>query len=550
LALVLLGVVGVPTAAPVLQLFEHSLGWRAWTESARLASLAGNTLALVAGTLAVTMPIGSFAAILLYRTDLPLRRGLRFLTLVTLFIPLPLFTSAWQAALGTGGWWPLAVWSRSLPSDPDVASSGASWKPWGQGLGAAVWVHAVSALPWVVVLVGQGLCWVEREMEEDALTVAGPWRVLWKVTLPRCRAAVFAAGLWVSLFAVTEITVTDMMQVRTFAEEVYTEFVAGDRGAPLARAIAISWPMVLLTWGVVVFATSRWERRLPPLEALGAQPRLLRLGRARWPCLALALAAVGLLAGVPLVSLIWKAGLSGSPQTWSGQVVGHHLFTALRARGWLVVESSLFAAVAGGLAATLGLVVCWLAIEARWFQAGTLGLMAAAWALSAPLLGIGLKLTIDQIIALTRSRWVADALYYKPSPLPTIWAYLVRFLPCAIAILWPVVRLLPRELRDAARVDGARPGQELIHLVVPLMAPACLRAGVTVAILSLGELGASKLAATPGSSTFAIEVFGLMHYGVTNDLAALCLLLLGVVVLGGSVLAFFIGAGRHGSMTA
>src|SRR5262249_18736265 len=156
-----------------------------------------------------------------------------------------------------------------------------------------------------------------------------------------------------------------------------------------------------------------------------------------------ALAAVGLLAGVPLVSLIWKAGLSGSPQIWSGQVVGHHLLTALRARGWLVVETSLFAAVAGGLAATLGLVVCWLAIEARWFQAGTLGLMAAAWALSAPLLGIGLKLTIDQIIALTRSRWVADALYYKPSPLPTIWAYLVRFLPCAIAILWPVVRLLP-----------------------------------------------------------------------------------------------------------
>ena len=34
-----------------------------------------------------------------------------------------------------------------------------SWTPWGQGIGSAVWIHAVAGLPWVILLVGQGLTW-------------------------------------------------------------------------------------------------------------------------------------------------------------------------------------------------------------------------------------------------------------------------------------------------------------------------------------------------------------------------------------------------------
>src|SRR5262249_35852880 len=61
------------------------------------------------------------------------------------------------------------------------------------------------------------------------------------------------------------------------------------------------------------------------------------------------------------------------------------------------------------------------------------------------------------------------------------------------------------------------------------------RAGVAVAVLALGELSAGKLVETPGSETFAHAVFVQMHYGVTNDLAALCLVLLLVVLAAGSL---------------
>src|SRR5437660_1641487 len=152
-----------------------------------------NTVLLVGGTVAVALPLGSAAAVLLYRTDLPGRRPLRLAVLATLFVPLAVLASAWQAALGGGGW--LASWW------PNAAG-----RPWAQGLGPAIWIHAVAALPWVVHIVGQGLCWVEPELEEDALQVLDTPNVLWRVTLPRCRACLAAAALWVALQTAGDIT--------------------------------------------------------------------------------------------------------------------------------------------------------------------------------------------------------------------------------------------------------------------------------------------------------------------------------------------------------
>lgn len=534
IAVFLLLLIVLPSALPFIDLFSHAHAWRAWAEADRFAALARNTLLLVAGTLALALPLGIGAAVLLYRTDLPCRGTLRFVTVLTLFVPLPLFTSAWQAALGTTGLFPVAGWRT-----PEIGA------PWAQGLGAAVWVHAVAALPWVIVLVGQGLIWVERELEEDALCVFAAWRVLASVTLPRCRAAIAAAALWVALQTATEITVTDLMQVRTFAEEVYTQFtrpepdpVLTDNRDVLARAVAVSLPAVLVTAALIVGAAVRWERDLPPLNTL-SQPWRFHLGLARLPLLVLLLAAVAVLAGVPLISLIWKTGLHGSPAAWSAHVAAEHVVTVLRVRGGLVIESLLLAAGAGVLTTALALLVSWLAVGTRGFHAGVLLLMATAWALPGPVLGIGLKQAISRLLDMTDSEGLAIALYYGPSPLPVLWAYLLRFFPYAVALLWPVVRLLPRELRDAARVDGAGPGRELVHLVLPLTALPCVRAGLAVGVLALGELSAGKMVETPGSQTFAHMVFIDMHFGVTNDVAALCLVLLGAVLLGGSVFALF-----------
>src|SRR5262249_15827952 len=141
--------------------------------------------------------------------------------------------------------------------------------------------------------------------------------------------------------------------------------------------------------------------------------------------------------------------------------------------------------------------------------------------------------TIDRGLTLTGSPPVlARLLWYGPSYAPVLWVDLIRFLPCAVAVLWPVLRLLPRDLLDSARLDGAPPPVELFRLVRPRTAPALFRAGLVVAVLSLGEVSAGKLVNTAGAATFGQEVFTQMHYGVTPSLAAQCLLLLAAVAAG------------------
>jgi iron(III) transport system permease protein len=482
-----------------------------------------------AGTLALCLPPGVVAAVLLYRTDLPGRRFLRGLTLLTLFVPLPLFATAWQVVLGPEGWLPAPGWS-----------AGGAWAPWAQGLGAAVWVHAAAGLPWVVLLVGQGLSWVERELEEDALTVVPWWLVLYHVTLPRARAALAAAALWVGLQTATEITVTDLMQVRTFAEEVYTQLVGPElgEGDVVARALASAVPFVLLCALLVVLLARHWEKALPPRAALHAPPLVFPLGAARWPLALAAFAGAALLVVVPVGGLAWRAGLIGAPPSWSAPAALSQLARTGRAEGRLLLDSLLVAGVAGALCAGLALVACWLALGSGRFRAGLLVLMALAWAMPGPLLGLGLKATIDRLLTATGSPWLLERLlWHGPSYLPVVWVDLVRFFPCAVAVLWPVARLFPRELLDAARLDGASPLAELRLVVAPLLFRATCRAALVAAVLALGELSAGKLVSTAGAPTFAQEVFTQMHNGPANGLAAQCLLLLLAVAAGGALVA-------------
>jgi iron(III) transport system permease protein len=501
----------------VARLFQSD-AWPAPETWPRLAALATNTGLLLAGTLLLAVPAGAVLAVLFERTDLPGRRLLWGLLVATLFVPLPLFTSAWQLALGAGGWLPVLAWSAQMTG----------WAPWAQGLVPAATVHALAGLPWVVLLVGRALRSTERDLEEDALLIRGPAWVLCHVTLPRCLGAVAAACLFVGLLTATEITVTDLMQVRTFAEEVYTQFTLSSDPTDIlvARAITAALPAVALCVLLVLLLASQVERIVPAGVVQLRPAAVIALGAWRWP-VAVVVWGVVLFFLVPPAGLVWRAGLAGLPPTWSVVHLVRQLGQTAAADGLALVRSLAVAALSGVLCAALALVGSWLAREARWFRLGLLALLAVAWATPGPVLGVALKGVIAWLLDTTgRPAWLERLLYYGPSPAPLVWVHIVRFLPFAVALVWPFVRLLPRELIEMARLDGAGPWSELTAVVAPLTLPAVWRAAVAVAALALGELSAGKLVSTPGAEGFAEMVFAQMHYGVSANLAAGCLLLL------------------------
>jgi ABC-type Fe3+ transport system permease subunit len=514
-----------PVVAPLVELAGTPEGWQAWDELPRLAELALNSGQLAAGTLVIVLPLGIVAGAFLFRTGLPGRHFLRFIAFLALFVPLPLVTAAWQMALG-GLWY----------------GSGAT-PLWPQGLAPAIAIHSLVALPWVIVLTGLGLSWVEPELEEDALTTAPAWRVLVAVSLPRAAPAILLAALWTALTTLNEITtVTDTLVVRTLGEEVYYQFTAGS-AADGARAVAVSLPAIALLAVTCWLVLSRWRTTVPPRLAWVGTSRLFSLGAWSWPLSVIVAVSVLVLVGVPLGGLLWKAGLrygtaaEPAAPTWD-IVLLLQRFVLAGARQLDVLANSAILALATGVAvALLAGFLAWLSRDSRLVERLVWLLAAGLWAMPGPVLAIGLLNVIQGLLDIDPTGAVRFVLWERPSPIPNMWLCVLRFLPVGLAALWPLVRLFPSHLDEAAILDGATPWQRFTRVYLPAHRGPLLWTGLGVAVLTLGELSGSKLISTPQFKPLAQHVFEQMHYGADPELAALCLVLLAFVTLAGVFLA-------------
>ena len=260
--------------------------------------LVENTLWLVGATLLASIPIGTALAVALARTDAWLRRSVAVAIGIMLVVPLYLDAAAWDAGFGDAGWFTALV---APPYSPGLLSG---WR-------GAVWVHSLAAIPWVVLIVGMALRFVEPELEEAALLDCSAWRVLRRVTLRRALPAIGIAAVWVAVGVGTEMTVTDIFQtpgngLRTYAEEIYTQFALGtEPGPPPGAMVGVAVTSCLAACGLMLcLAAASWT---PPTSR---PPLVFHLGRWRWlVSAALVLSAIAIF-GVPLISLIAKAGVT------------------------------------------------------------------------------------------------------------------------------------------------------------------------------------------------------------------------------------------------
>jgi iron(III) transport system permease protein len=305
LALVLSALVGWPVVATILEarlalsLPEQAVGGTgASLEPAPRAELirqaqrrslptgpAIETLKLVAATEAIALPVGIPLALLLFRTDVVGRRFLLAVLGLAAFVPLPLHATAWLGALGNAG---------------RVQAIGLRPILIGQ-TGAAI-VHALAALPWVIWIVGIGSCTVEPELEESAILDYGAARVLFLVTLRRSLGAIAASALAVAVLASGDMTVTDLLQIRTYAEEAYLQYSLGP--GPGAAALVALPPLVIL--GTLILLVGSGLARLDAARLVSSFARARRwpLGRWRKAGGVLLVALVGNAVALPIYSLL------------------------------------------------------------------------------------------------------------------------------------------------------------------------------------------------------------------------------------------------------
>jgi len=473
---------------------------------ARPARLAVETLALVLMTEALVLPLGILLALLLFRTDVWGRRLLLGMLGISAFVPLPLHATAWLGAIGNAGR------MQAIGLRPILVGR----------TGAAI-IHALAGLPWVVFLAGVGLRTVEPELEEAAEFDMPAGRIWRKVTLRRGVGAIAAAAVAVAVLTAGDMTVTDLLQVRTYAEEAYIQFTLG-RGP--ADAALVSVPPLIILGGAIVLAARSLVRADPArLASAFAPPRRWKLGRWRVALGALLLLLVGNLVALPLYSLVWRAGRVGGRArlgqlpTWSlSGLMGTLSFAA--AESWEPIRTSLIlAAAAATITAVLAWSLAWVSRRSRAWQVLLLVTLALTLATPGPVAGMALELAY---------RWFPPI---YDSPLIVILAQSLRTLPYALLILWPALRILPGELLESAVLDGHGPWGQLWYVVLPLSRRALAAAWCVAFVLGFGELPATNLLQPPGITTITFRIWTLLHTGVESHLAGVALVTLAVLAI-------------------
>ena len=465
----------------------------ALSQEPRSRYLAFNSFRLATAAVLVSLPIGTLLALLLCRGRVWGKTWVAALLFGWMLVPLYVQTAAWQSAWAAVAGTALTGWS------------------------GAIWVHGLAAVPWVTAIQALGLLRGAAAGEEAAQLDGTSWQVLTFITLRTAIGWSVVSALWVAVATTAEIGVTDLMQVRTFAEEVLDPFKFHQPRPELWSSI------VLCCLATVAAAAVAWWLT-PPLvtvnrgEALTA-PRLGGQFGVSWAVWGMVL----LLTLPPLSVLLYQTGVTvestptGFARGWSWgaavQLVAGTLGRHSRELGW----SLLIASVAATTAMTVGAAAAWWAREGGW-RAWLVGLTGAfCLALPGPMLGVLL------IRLLNRPEYPLLLVLYDRSILAPVLAQTIRTLPLCLLVLGPLWAADSRQLHDAARCDGAGALTRFWELGVRAHRVPLWCGWAVGFAWSVGELSATILVLPPGMDTLPRRTFGLIHSGVQDHVAALCL---------------------------
>ncbi len=380
------------------------------------ATLLWNTIRLTVVVTLLCAVIGTAAAWLIERTDLPGRRVWAVLVVVPLAIP-----------------------------DFVVSFGWASLSTWVQGFRGAVLVMTLAIYPLVYLPVAASFRNADPGQEEVARSLGvGRLQTFWRITIGQARTAIVGGCLLVALVLLAEYGAFEILGYQTFTTEIFTEFNA----SPLQRpdglsAVATNSVLVLLSLAVVAgegFARGR-----------GRVSRSRAAGAARHGTTPLGARA----AAARRSRSCWRSSRSRSACRWGQRrlhrvprVPDTHISPASRCWTPRGIPPST-APPPPAIATLMALPVALLAVRhhARVYQ-----LLERSTYL---VLGDARRLVIALALSYFYTERYADGFLYQSAPL-LILAYAILFFPLALIGVRASVMQAPPGLEEVARSLGQR----------------------------------------------------------------------------------------------
>lgn len=480
----LVAAAAVPVIFLLLPLFyvvsrSSEAGWSGVAEELlrpRILDLIQGTLTLGIGVTVATAIVGTSAAWLVERCDLPGRRALRVALCLPLAIPAFVVSYSWSSL------------------------SGRFESMWG-----AILVLTLSSYPLVYLPVSAAIRGMNPNLEHVARSLGSTrWRIFWAIVLPQALPAIGGGALLVYTHMLAEFGALSLLRVQTFTTAIFQSYELQFDNASAAMQSAVLMLMCLpavygemrLRGGVRLDAGGRAKR-------YGAS---LPLGWMRVPVLA-GIAVLLLLAlGVPTIMLAYWL--------FHGTSAGHGLGDV-----WAALAGSLSLAVPGAFLTTaLALPLVFLSVRFP----GALGRISDRL----PYVVHGLPgLVVALALIFVSIRYLP--VLYQTIPVVLV-AYAVLFLPLAQSAVRASLELVPVEVEQVSRTLGRNAFQTFVLVTLPNVAPGLGAATALMALELMRELTATLLLAPTGVTTLATSVWSYTNdtqYAAAAPFAALLVVL-------------------------
>jgi iron(III) transport system permease protein len=452
-------------------------------------TLLWNTVRLTVVVTVLCAVLGTAAAWLVEKTDVPCRRLWAVLVVVPLAIPDFVVSFGWS-----------------------------SISTWVQGFRGAVLVMTLAVYPLVYLPVAASFRHADPCQEEVSRSLGvGRLATFWRVTLRQARGAILGGCLLVALVLLAEYGAFEILGYQTFTTEIFTEFGISFN---VPAACALSLVLVLLSFVVLCGETAAQRGRRVSRSGSLAQRvvRRHRLGHWRLPALGFLMALIGLALGVPIGSAIY----------WIVQ--SHQAYLT----GVSLVDAAWHTAIYGGFAAAVAtLMAIPVAVLAIRHRGRAYRVLERSTYLVLAMPGLVIALALSYF-----TEHYLSGFMYQGAPL-LVLAYAILFFPLALVGVRASVLQAPPELEEIGCSLGVSRLSVLRRVTLPLIAPGLAAAFCLVFLSVVTELTATLILVPDGVQTLATQFWAYQQNLAYGQAAPFALAIIAIAAVPSVILGRF-----------
>jgi iron(III) transport system permease protein len=516
------GVSGLPTITNYVNAITSGATW----------SVLGNTILFAVGSTAISVSLGVAFAFLAERSDMPLRRYLFVLIPLTITIPGILYAISMVLLLS-----PRIGLFNIIAMGLFGAKDGLLTGWAGIGLTAPPF-DSYSLLSMVVVEGLRGVAVVflmtvgvfrnmDPSLEEAGQMSGAPNRtVTRRITLGIMLPGILAAALYSFTSSLETFEVPAIMglpvNINTLSTLIFLQAQTGRIAA--AATIGVGFLIIAVAAVILYGRQVRNIERFSTVTGKGFRPRVMRIGRLRWPALGVIGTYLLLVAIAPLFVIVWASVLPyyqpPSAAALKLLTLDSYEFILTHPYGLDAIRNTvLVTLIAPTIAVAVAAPVSWFVVRSRMRGKRILDILSFfPHAVPSTVIAIGL------VYVFLTAPWRFIPIY------GTIWiialALGIRNLAFGSRTFHSAMLQLHKDLEEAGQVSGVPFRLIFLRVVLPILMPSIVAIWVFIAMVSVRDATMSIMLGSAQSRVLPLFMWDAWQNGRVSDAAATGVLLM------------------------